>query len=209
MWRKTIALAGTLALFLLLAGCGSKGGDDVAGPDVPLRLGVVTADVNGGAWASVDAAQKPLAECYLFVLGNGDSVLHLVARRAAGHDTLASAIFMDLPKPREGAIPLRDVSTATWYVQQLSGADTLQGWGGTGAGHGGSLILERLSLAADSAYARFAFLGVSGPDSVRVTNGHFHLAYNVVHVTEPGAVRAAQFRSRLGASVGSRRSSTR
>jgi hypothetical protein len=184
MWRRTIALAGLLALFILIAGCGkSGGGKDVTGPEVPLKLGLVTADVNGRGWASVNAAGRPVAECYLFILSNGDSILHLSAQRTVGNDTLMSAIFMDLPRPRPGTVPLRDTSTATWYVQQVVGADTLQSWWGTAQGAGGTLTLTRLNLAADSAYATFSFAAVAGPDTVRVTNGRLALGYNVVHAT--------------------------
>ncbi len=206
MLRRTIACLLVPAAFAIPAGCSGKGGKDVTGPDVPLRLGLVSADVNGHAWTSVDATGKPIAECYLFIMPSGDSLLHLVARRQVGADTLMSAIFMDVLQPRPGTIALHDTSTATWYVQRVSGADTLQGWWGTPA-LGGSITLTRLNLAADSAYATFAFEGLWGPsDTVRVTNGRFGLAYNVVHVTEPAwAFRPSRARGGVRAGPGNRR----
>jgi hypothetical protein len=182
MRRVTLAILLSAITLVLFSGCGKKGGEDVTGPEVPLKLGLVTADVNGQAWASVDGTGKPIAECYLFILSNGDSILHLTAQRLTAGDTLMSAIFIDLPRPRPGTVALEDTSTATWYVQRRAGADTLQGWWGTAGSGGGSLTLTRLNLAADSAYATFNFMGMA-PDTVRVTNGRFGLAYNVVHVT--------------------------
>ncbi len=199
MWRMTIA-AGTAVLLALLMSCSGKGGDDVAGPgdEAPIT-GTMVADVNGRGWAAVDASGRALAECYLFVLSNGDTILHIVAPRKVGNDTIMSAIFMDLPKPRLGMIPLRDTSTATWFVHRLEGPDTLRGWWWTGQQQGGHVNLNRLNLATDSAYATFAFAAMR-PDSgtmVTVTGGRFALPFAVVHVTAPASWRPAPS-ARLG-----------
>jgi hypothetical protein len=128
-----------------------------------------------------------------------------------GNDTLMSAIFMDLPSPRPRTVLLRDTSTATWYVQRRAGADTLQGWWGTAQGPGGSLDLVRLNLTADSAYATFSFEASTGPDTVRVTNGRFALAYNVVRVTGGPTAPALgpRQRPRAGVTPGSGNASRR
>ncbi len=185
MWRMTIA-AGTAVLLALLMSCSGKGGDDVTDPenDTP-KTGAMYAEVNGRGGAAADASGSALAECYLFVLSNGDTILHIVAPRRIGNDTLMSAIFIDLPKPRLGSIPLRDTSTAAWFVHRVEGPDTLQTWWWTGQQQGGHLNLTRLSLATDSAYATFAF-AAARPDSgtmVTVTGGRFALPFYVVHVT--------------------------
>jgi hypothetical protein len=193
MRRVSAALVSISILVVSLAGCG-KGGKDVTGPtETPLRLGLVTAEVNGKSWSSLNAAGSPIAECYLFVLSNGDSVLQVNAWQRPGNDTLASGILFVLPSPRPGTIPLEATNSATWYVHRVVGADTLETWWGTGGDGSGTMSITRLNLTADSVYATFSFFGVA-PDTVRVENGRLALAYNVVHATSANA--GATLRSR-------------